>query len=241
MGKKATPRWNEFGFPDEAMGFALSDRQAADLWEYVSLADKQVQNALRTRLVAIACEHLERREDDKTRPALREQNAALGEILEAAKVLETNLREIDYVSHDELCHALTAAPYRHEDGSEPEGGFEQLGHFRCRIEHFTRALEPHLERLKAHRGPIEQRTSKALITEVARAFEEVTGRQVTHTAHKSGAYKGRVQSPIGKFIWAFIQMVDGEITEQTVSSVLATHVNQRGKQHGINTPQNRND
>jgi len=96
MGKKATPRWNEFGFPDEAPDFALADGQAADLWELISLDNPDIRNTLRTRLDAIAREHLERREDDKTRPALRDQNAALGEILKfkAGDIIPVELPEM---------------------------------------------------------------------------------------------------------------------------------------------------
>jgi len=231
MGEKAKPRWAEYGFPDEAQGFALRDEQAAELWTLISLDDAQLQSALQSKLNAIAGAHRERLELEKTRPALREQNAALKEILDAAHALETKLREVDHVSQDELVIALDAAPLQVEGRPEPEHGFSQYENLRYRLEAFTRALAPHLECLKAHRGPPVQRIPKKFIFEVAEAYEQVTGKRLTHTAHNEGTYKGRVQSQAGTFIWAFVQMVDSTIKESAVCSVLASYVLRAPTQH----------
>jgi hypothetical protein len=232
MTKRAKPRWGEYGFPDNAPEFALTDEQAASLWEMISVEDPEVQLALRNRLNEIGCDYLELVEIEKTFPRASERNSALSEILEAAKALATKLREVDHLSQDDLLEALSNTPLQVDEIPTPEGGFEQYENLRHRLEHFIEALEPHLKSQLRKTGPIPKKTLPAIIVLLAEFYEQQTGNPVTHNPYKGvGHYDGTPHSPAGRFISTFLQMVDPKLKENFISTPLARFIKARRDQN----------
>lgn len=236
MPKKTEPRWGDHGVT-EVPDFALSPHEVHEVAAKLDITAPTDIDRLAVDLNDIGCLYLRWHAQDEEGPSRAERNAALGEVVETSRQLELLLKALDHASEAVLIDAL--APYRSlaqafddksnlKDTTEcRELGFRQIQALRDRLAHFNRSAAAMLKRQRRQKGPEPKKTLPAIVDMLADVYESETGNPPTHTPFDKTEYKSVPQSPAGRFIAAFLKIVDPSLPPSTVSSALAQVVKQR--------------
>ena len=76
------------------------------------------------------------------------------------------------------------------------------------LEHVLHCAELALAEGRKRRGPPTPTTLPLVIERLAKAYEETTGQRLRHTPYAKTKYKGTPQSKAGRFMAAFLKIVD---------------------------------
>ena len=106
------------------------------------------------------------------------------------------------------------------------------------LEHVLHCAELALADGQKCRAPSARKTLRIIIEELATLYEKATSRAFTHTPYaKAWDYKGIPQSHAGRFVMAFLKMVDPDLPKTAIATEMARVVKWR-KREGQRTRQN---
>lgn len=234
MSRKTRPRWGNHGVT-EVPDFALSPEQARSLAAMLDVTRPDDIDSLKQELEEIGRFYLRWSAQDEKGPSRAERNAALREVVEATQRLELLLKALDHASEADLMDAL--APYRSEtwefdeEGNvkdtheSQEFGFRQIQTLRDRLTHFNESAAPYLRSRLHQGGPDPRKTLPAIIGFLAEVYEQETSKPLTHNPYQGVEdYKGLPQSQAGRFMAAFLKIVDPELPATSIATELARYV-----------------
>jgi hypothetical protein len=104
------------------------------------------------------------------------------------------------------------------------------------VEHVLHCAEIALAEGQTRRGPPPRKTLRIMIEQLATLFEEATGRAFTHTPYVKTKYKGIPQSHAGRFVTAFLKIVELKSAEWLRSQISNRSLGTLGLGEGNRVP-----
>lgn len=196
---------------------------------HLGITDHEQVEALCQRLCVIASRYRRWREQDKDKsiPTRAEQNAALWEIGFRRTAWQALHPEIQFLLH----LAVVKLGKGQLEPCEYGGSFDWAFADPVRL----RKVVEIARRLNERSGPRVRLSFGLLAFQLAKLYEEFTGKAFTHTAHKGRLYTGRSQSKSGIFVDKVMQAIDKDITssQRTTASRYAaqTQKSRRPRKH----------
>jgi hypothetical protein len=162
------------------------------------------------QLVKCARNYLQLRNQYREKATRAEQNAALKELAQLARGLEMKLRCLDMDTEWELMTGLALF----------QAGEDPLADLTDRVEHFGYAAKQALQVGKKKSGPRGRTDVHRIVAQLAHLYEATTGRPVSHNPKQKTEYFGSPESPAGRFIVAFFNIVDPNVSPTLLSTAM---------------------
>lgn len=78
--------------------------------------------------------------------------------------------------------------------------------------------------ISAARGPLRPNTVVLTTHRLMTLYRAMTGRPATHSPYREATYTGRPQSSAGRHIVAFFKVVDPDVTETVLNTIITAHI-----------------
>jgi hypothetical protein len=232
MPRKVQPRWGDTGVAG-VLDFKLSAGQLAALAGILEIDSPATIAKLKPSLESFGARYLLWLKQDENGPSRAEQNAGLKKLLASPQDAIGILARLDYATQGRVLDVLWTHPCR-GSGEVVEQLHEVTDDT---LEHVLYCAELALADGQKRRGPPPRKTLRIVMEQLATLYEEATGLAFTHTPYVKSEYKGISQSRAGRFVTAFLKIVEPQLPETAIATEMARVVKWR-KRKGQGTRQN---
>jgi hypothetical protein len=223
MPRKVQPRWDAWGV-EKVPDFKLSADQLAALAGILEIDSPLTIAKLKSELESIGAYYPVWLQQDEKGPSWAEQNAALKKLLVSPEPKLT-LSRLDYATQGRVLDEL----WTHRCPRSGEVVENLLEVTDDTLEHVLHCAKLALAEGQKRRGPPTPKTLPLVIGRLAKVYEETTGERLRHTPYAKTKYKGTPQSKAGRFMAAFLKIVDPRLPETSIATELARFVARRNK------------
>jgi hypothetical protein len=195
----------------------LSPDQLAALAGLLEVDRPAAIETLKLNLEWIGARYLVWFRQDEEGPSRAEQNAALKKLSASPDELEPILAKLDYATQARLVHVLWTHPLTKYRGDVTR--LDQIA--RDAPELVLNCAKLALAAGKKRGGSSPRKTLPLIIRWLASIYEETTGREFTHNPYNKTEYMGTPQSDAGRFVTAFLGMVDPDLPPRAIATEMA--------------------